>query len=277
MDAEKVFRLWRRVLRDQEYGDAVLAADREVLADLDPDERASALALREHREAAYWPREGYRYRVVSAIHAALRAHAPLTERLLAARGVDQRALAACFAEAIAWRDDGHQGYRMCLDFLTYIASDAEMPEMPELRDAVAVDAATCRLLRRVATLPADQWLAPETTGALTAGQRYQRSPLTIAVEVEHAITVWLEQPGAPGRVPLAREPQRIVVQFLSAEEDPDYMAIGPGTYAMYRALEHPLSLAQALAVLGHEPGAEELARATMQNLLHADIIRPIAD
>src|SRR5690606_20354940 len=93
MDAEKVFRLWRRVLRDQEYGDAVLAADREVLAGRDPDERAIALALREHREAAYWPREGYRYRVISAIHAALCAHAPLTERLLAARGVDQRALA----------------------------------------------------------------------------------------------------------------------------------------------------------------------------------------
>lgn len=277
MDAEKVFRLWRRVLRDPAYGDAVLGVDgRACIADLglDAEEEAIVMALREHREAAYWPREGYRYRVISVAHVELHAHAPLTALLLDAYGVDLRALATRFAAATGWRDDGHHAYRTCLDFLAYIPGDPELPELAGLRDVLAVDAATCRLLRHVATLPPDHWHPPELAGELIEGRRYQRSPLTMGVEVEHAVTGWLEQLDEPGRVPLAREPQRIVIQFVSAEERPDYMNLGPTTYAMYQALQHPLPLDQAVAVLGQEPEAEALARATLRNLVQADIVRP---
>lgn len=280
MDAEKVFRLWRRVLRDREFGDALLApAGREHIAalGLDADEEAIALALHAHREAAYWPREGYRYRVISAARGALLAYAPLTRRLLAAHGVDLRALATRFAESTAWRDDGPHGYRTCLDFLAYIETDAAaLPEIVALRDAVALDAAACRLLRRVATIPPAQWHAVESAGEPRAGQRYQRSPLTCAIMVEHAITPWLEEADAVGKVPLVAEPQRILLQFLSTEEEPDYLIIGPNMYAIYQALERPLSLDQAIAVLGQGPDAERVARSTLRSFLQIDIIRPIA-
>ena len=280
MDAEKVYRLWQRVLRDQEYGDAILAPDgRERLADLglDADEQAIALALHEHREAAYWPREGYRYRVISGAHGALLGYAPLTARLLTAHSVDLRELATRFAATTGWRDDGPYAYRSCLDFLAYLeTNDAALPAIAELRDAVALDAATCHLLRRVATLPPDQRQAAAQPGELRAGQRYRRSPSTAAIVVEHAISAWLEQADAIGKVPLAEEPQYILLQFTSMEEMPDYLIIGPNMYAIYQALERPLSLDQAAAVLGQGPDAERAARSAMSSFLEMDIIRPVA-
>jgi hypothetical protein len=279
MDAKKVFHLWRRILQEPEFQQIVFAPDGlEQIArlGLDPEEQEIAAAFHAQREAAYWPCEGYRYRLITTDIEALLSYAPLTGRLLKSRGVDLRAVSQRFADSIGWRDDGLNYCLTALDFLSYLeGGDPEVPEIDYLPTTIAVDRAMSELLRRVARIPRTEWPAPERSPAhlerVPAGAPYIRSPLTNAVTVAHEITTWLEHSDQVGELDLAAKPQHVLIQFLSDDDMPDFMVIGDNSDALYQELERPHTVEDAIAVLDNEA----LARSIMRNFLQMDIIRPV--
>ena len=83
MDAHVVFTFWRRVLRDQQLQQKLLAPDGLMhIANLalTDQERDVATAIWHNRATAYWPCEGFRYRSVSTSGSALRMYAPATSK-----------------------------------------------------------------------------------------------------------------------------------------------------------------------------------------------------
>lgn len=281
MDAHRVFELCRRLLRDREFQRQVLDPDGvEQLAQLGlaPDDLAIARAFHTERVSAYWPLEGFRFRAISVARDSLIQYAPITSRSLSAAGMDLRALAQQFVEFDDYRDHGLNYCQAALDFLAYLASEFRASEfqpdvtVPCLDDAIALDRAMTGLLRRVAEVPRSEWPAPADRPALVDEQHYIRSPLTDAVALDHELTLWLEQPERIGTAPPTRARQFLIVQFIPEEDTPDALAVDASGFRLYGALERPLTVGDAGALLGDA----QLAREFMSDFLDLDVIRPVA-
>jgi hypothetical protein len=239
--------------------------------ELSPEERQIVLAFREHRRAAYWPVQGYRFRLVQAFEAALVSQAPLAAAVLRAHGHDLRPIAERFGASIGWRDYGRHLGRAARDLLAFVA-DALAEQVAGLRDLVTLETTKLELLARLSDLPAQHWAAPEHPEALDETCRYRCSPAAALLRVDRDLSPWFDAPELAGeRVP-AVGPSHMVVYLDSLDEPPQYAGLSDDAATVFAALHEPLLPEEVAAYLGTPPAVRR-ARHAMTALLDIRVIR----
>lgn len=276
MNAEKAFRLWRRVLRDPALEQAIFggSADELVAFDLDAEETAAAAALAGHRAAAQWPIRGYRYRVGDLTDETLRDYAPMTTAALEHHGRLAPAIRR-FLDAAPWRENNCRLLQLICDFLDGLSRSPDVALVGGLADAIRLELAASRLLVRLAPLPVEAWLRPAFV--VSDGERYVLGPAAELVTVDHDLGPWIENPDRAGQQPL--EPaaeQLILVHLRGLDALPEYALLTRTAAAVCAELgRRPLGLADAAAMLGNDGAAR--ARALLARFAALGILRPEAD
>jgi hypothetical protein len=247
--------VWRRLLRDDtlwdDAGEPATAAP-----ELSLEEREILSAFSAHREAAYWPVEGYRYRQIQQLMADVAASAQVTTAVLRAHGHDLKPHVQRYLEQTGWRDFGCYAEQGCDAFLTYVATELSAC-ITGLSDLIALDQAQLRLLIRLADLPPERW-APRASLELSDSARYQRSPAASAITSERDLSPWLEASERAHLVVPRVFRQHLLVYLPSLGHMPQIAAINEDAALLFEALADARTVTDAGALLG---GATGTARA----------------
>ena len=277
MNAEALYRLWRRVLREDALALAARAPDFAARAGnfgLSAEEAEAAMALLRNPDAAYWPIQGYRFRLWENTVQVLRGVAPLTASVLSALGHDVGQLVRRFLPATGWRDHGPYMMRACLELLSFLAADEAVVSTAGVSDIIALDIATVTLQKRLSTQAPAAWMPPPTPPILADEGSYERVPNAIAVRLAHDVLPWLEAPEEAASTPLQPGPRHLLVWLPSVAQMPEYALLSDTAYQLYESMSSPLSLARAIASVA-DADAEERVRSALQRLLNIGVIRPV--
>lgn len=282
MEAERVWGVWRRLLREPAFEEAVFADDfpgREAELGLAPEEAEIALAYRETPKETRWFITNYRYRLVSSICYALETCAPWTWRLLQAKDLDMREVAAGFLDAHGWIDDGPFVYGTCarvLDHLRETLGD----EIHGLRALIQLDSAGVELIRSLAGASPEICPSDDERAAAAADMsrfRYQRTGTGALLTVERTLTPWLRDREAIGKTELPARPQHFLVYLPNLTSAVKLAGIGPPGLALWPLLESPKSLDE---LAGEESlaavGGPERYLPTLKRYLQAGVVRGTA-
>ena len=153
--AQTTWNVWRRILAEPKFADAVLAGDLAALSGeaLSPEEIEICSCYASTPGAAQWFITNYRYRLVSSTAYALETSAPLTWRLLRAHDVDPRKLAEAFLDHTGWVDRGPYVYTTCRLVLDFVRS-MHASRIPFVDDLARLETAAAALLCSLAAAPA---------------------------------------------------------------------------------------------------------------------------
>ncbi|HEV7372417.1 hypothetical protein [Arenibaculum sp.] len=249
MNAETVWKVWRRILREPGLQQALAAQTPEDLASkfsFEPSEIPVLAAYAATPERTGWFITNYRFRIVNSYLHALETGAPLTLRALMGAGFTWQDLASDFLDRHGWRDYGPYVYTYAADVLDDLAANDDTARLPGLRDLIAVEAAAVALVRRHAE-PVPVQPAPPGSIRLTGRGT--------VVTVEHALTPWLKDKSRLGRAPLEARTQHLLVYLPSIESHHRLASLSDLAAAAYRALATPADgagLAARLAGGGHD-------------------------
>jgi hypothetical protein len=272
MDAEKVFALWRRVLRDDAMREAVFGEPPATggTVRLSPEDSAIAAVLAPHREAAYWPLHGYRFRLVHMLTSDLCTHASTTLGVLEAFGRDPRVLTRRFLEHVGWRDYGWYIGEACRDFFAFLAEELG-DSINGLSDVLALETTRLALLARLAEVPPASW-AGRGENRLDETTHYCQSPAAAGITLDHDVSRWLAAPESAREQAPERGPFHVVVYLTSLDEPPMYAALGDREKKLFDMMATPLTLAEASARFGDRDGSRS-TRAALTGLLDLGIVR----
>ncbi len=239
MQAERVWDVWRRILRSG-AADALPGDDAEARTILD--------YYREHGERTQWFIDNYRFRMGSSFEHALETGAPLTHRLLRRRGLDVRELAGEFFVHEAWADYGPRVYTLCEAILGYLETHAATREIEGLPDLVRLERGAVRLIRAHAASSPQTWLSAEAAQALAAA--VATTPLRangtgLVVRTEHALSAWIRETARIGTEPLAPGPDWFLISLPSQTAAHRITKIGARAAAFLERLATPETPARA--------------------------------
>lgn len=278
MEAEQVWKVWRRLLREPALYDRLFLPDFSAAAasfGLSPEETRIVMEYARTPEAVRWGVETYRYRLVSGVLYSVSAGAPMTWKLLAASGQDLRASAQEHLEATGWEDDGPFLYRKCSRYLEHVARQAWARAVPCLADTLALEARVLELTRRVASAPSPPWPAPAQRAAPAewSGATFRQTGTGVLVSTEHQLTPWLMDPSQVGQAVLVREPQHLLAWLPSAEEDPSFCALGESAKVVFALLERPRPYPELRAAMRERGEAEDALTAVLGMFLDMGVVR----
>lgn len=277
MNAEAMYRLWQRVLRDDALALAARAPDFVAHAGnfgLSTEEAEAAMELQRSPDAAYWPIEGFRFRLWETTVQVLCGVTPLTATVLAAHGHDAGQLIHRFLPATGWPDNGPYMMRTSLEILSFLQADEAIASTPGLGDIIALDMATVSLQQRLSGQPPEAWMAPPTPPILDDEASYERLPNGIAVTLAHDILPWLGAPEEAATTALEPGPRHLLVYLPSVAQMPEYALLSDTAHRVYEAMSVPVSLERAIALFD-DPDAEERVRSALQRFLNMGVVRPV--
>ncbi|MCG8294971.1 MULTISPECIES: hypothetical protein [Pseudomonas] len=230
MDAEQVWKLWRRLLRDEALQERLFQARgaSEWLAGFAENERAILQAYGDQFERVKWFVENYQFRLVNSFINALETGAPLTLRALLNLGFDLPVLSRTFLREKEWFDYGPKVYSYCDAALEFLLGRAELQEHPCLRDLIGLERECVALYRGL--------LAPQTT----TPDHYQRTCSARLYTSTYALSTWLRDKGQLGLSQLAAQPEHILVYLPTPQARHKFTLISKRTAHLYQFLEEPL-------------------------------------
>jgi hypothetical protein len=287
MDAQMVWGVWRRILREPALGRALFEPDLAARAPelgLSQAQLAAALAYAATPHRTRWFVENYRFRIVSSFQHALETGAPMTARALTALGHDLRVLGERHLEATGWADHGPYVYTFCAEILEALHGAAFTAELPGLRDLIRLEAASVALVRRLAEVPHDQWWKPSSPGGMPDGLdgvdpasvALRQTGHAAVVTTTHVLVPWLRDPAQLGKHALEPGAQHLLIYLTSPSAGYKLAGIPVRGVELYEALAEPRTLAQLRApgALGPVPDADDLA--ILQRLCRYGAITPCA-
>jgi len=243
MEARTVWRVWRRVLREEPLWDAMFSdrlAERAKELRLTPAEREIAERYAQTPTGTRFFITNYRYRMTSSFINALETSAPLTHRLLRVHSVDLGALAARFLDTVAWRDFGPYVYTFGGQILDHLLEQPELVALPGLAELVAIERAGVRI-----TIDAAD--APDDTGPEPAAYRAIRPVETVHCAVD--VSGWLRDGSTVGREPPVQRPRWYLVYLKPPQLHRRIVTVPPLAAHIVTALRTPRSSAQLTAAL----------------------------
>jgi SAM-dependent methyltransferase len=256
MDARLVWDTWRRILTTDALTEKVLGRgppidelsmqEAAVLAEYARTPRATATNIGMYRN-------GLGRNALAAL-----ALVPMSRQLLFMSGEDVDAVADSFVAATGYADYGPRFWKMAGDFVAHLAG---LPAFsaPAQQDALALDAATTALARRLAAVRSIQW--PETAAKARIDTRrraladpstlWEASLAAVVVASRHDLAPWLEEPaGFDPAQPLEISPRRWLVYFPSEDAAPAYAELSERSARLLQVLARPATLAEARHALG---------------------------
>ncbi|UJR83156.1 hypothetical protein [Sandaracinus amylolyticus] len=247
MDAELVWRTWRRILREPVLQESLFSGAFDAGAHgLSDAEARIAAEYAAHRTMTRWAVETYQFRLERGALFAWGTGAPLTLRLLESARVDTREVARRYLRSVGHRDDGPYVYRSCAALLGYLRG-AELSARPiELDDTIALESAVVSLIRDLADAPESLWADDAET---RSGVRYVQSGTGRVVSTSHAIAAWLAEPELVAADSAEREPEHFLVYVPSLESDYDIAELSGAAKRLFDAFAQPRSYDEARSSL----------------------------
>jgi hypothetical protein len=223
--ARLVWDTWRRILRSDALGEAVLSTggDHPTAVGLSGAERAILADYARTPAATRLTIGMYRRGLVRNSLNALRL-VPLTRRLLYSSELDVQAVAADFAQSVEYRDDGPNFWRIAAGFVAYLATLPAFSH-PVRQDVFALETAAIALVRRLGEAAPARW--PESAARNPAGarptDRYIANRAAVVASSSYDLTPWLEDPlEFDTESKLDRSPRRRLIYVPAAEAAPRY-------------------------------------------------------
>lgn len=268
MDARLVWDTWRRVLSDDGLAQWVThtgRADAAAVAGLSAAEMAVLADYARTPQATDTNIGMYRRGLVRNALAAL-GRVPLSRHLLYRSGLDADAVAADFARANGYADDGPNLWRLAGAFVAYLATRPEFAA-PAHQDVLALDRALVALARRlgesaVASWPADI-AADEVRDAARpddpSSARFVASRAAIVAASRHDLTSWIQnRRGYDPAEALAPSPRHWLIYFPAAESGPGYAELSERSARTFDLLATPKTAADVSRALGSLSADEAL-------------------
>jgi hypothetical protein len=266
MDARLVWDTWRRILSDDGLVDLVTHADRvdaAAVAGLDAAETAVLADYARTPQATDTNIGMYRRGLVRNALAAL-SRVPLSQHLLYMSGLDVKAVAADFARANGYADDGPNFWRLAGAFVAYLATRPEFAA-PVQQDVLALDRALVALARRLGETAVELWpdAAAEAVGDAArpdrSSTRFVATSAALVTASRHDLTPWIENPqGYDPAEALAPSPRHWLIYFPVAESAPAYAELSERSARIFDLLATPKTSDEVARALGSLSAAEAL-------------------
>src|SRR5471030_491102 len=242
MDAEQVWKLWRRLLRDETLQQQLYDAQgaTQWLEHFPDDERAILQAYASQFERVKWFVENYQFRLVNSFINALETGAPLTLRALLNIGLDLPALSKAFLRQQNWFDYGPRVYGYCDAALGFMLERQELAPYPQIRDLMGLERECVRLYTGLVEI-----------SAVVPGH-YQRTDGARIYQSRYALSHWLRDKSLLGRS--SPEETRTHPGVFAQPRGP------PQIHAHQPARGAPVSMPGATAVARHLDADAELRR-----------------
>jgi hypothetical protein len=264
MDARLVWDTWRRILSDDglvEWVTHAGHADAAAVAGLNAPEIAVLADYARTPQATDTNIGMYRRGLVRNALAAL-SRVPLSQHLLYMSGLDVDAVAADFARANGYADEGPNFWRLAGAFVAYLATRPEFAA-PAQQDVLALDRALVALARRLGKTAVAFWpdTAAEDVGDPgrpdPSTSRFVASRAAIVAASRHDLTPWIENPQDydPAEA-LAPSSRHWLIYFPAAESEPAYAELSERSAGIFDLLATPRTAADVSRALGSLPAAE---------------------
>ncbi|SFP03802.1 hypothetical protein SAMN03159304_05851 [Pseudomonas sp. NFACC24-1] len=233
MDAEQVWKLWRRLLRDETLQQHLFQAQgaTQWLQHFPEDERTILQAYAGQFDRVKWFVENYQFRLVNSFTNALETGAPLTLRALINIGLDLPTLSRTFLREQDWFDFGPMVYGYCDAVLGFLLERQELADYPEIRDLIGLERECVHLYTGLMDV------------AAPVPGHYQR---TAQARLHHscfALSHWLRDKSQLGRGPLEQTCEHILVYLPNLEARHKFTLISPRAASLYADLKQPRLLA----------------------------------
>ncbi|KMN09586.1 hypothetical protein GHO40_26620 [Pseudomonas helleri] len=240
MDAEQVWTLWRRLLRDETMQQQMYQAEgaTQWLDGLSDDERVIMLTYASQFENVKWLVENYQFRLINSFINALDTGAPLTLRALLNIGLDLPTLSKEFLRKHAWFDYGPKVYGYCDAVLCYLLEHPKLSDYPEIHDLMRLEREGVRLYTGLVQARA---LIPE---------QYQRADSARVYQSRYTLSHWLRDKHHLGISSLEESSQCILVYLPSPEARHKFTLICTRSANLYKCLGRPQSLATLARLTG---------------------------
>lgn len=270
MDARLVWDTWRRILSDDglvEWVTHAGRADAAAVAGLNAAEIAVLADYARTPQATDTNIGMYRRGLVRNALGAL-SRVPLSQHLLYmsvyTSGLDVDAVAADFARANGYADDGPNFWRLAGAFVDYLATRPEFAA-PAQQDVLALDRALVALARRLGETAVALWPDTAAEGVRDAARpdrsstRFVASRAATVAASRHDLTPWIENPqGYDPAEELAPSPRHWLIYFPAAESEPAYAELSERSARIFDLLATPKTAADIARAPGSLSAAEAL-------------------
>ncbi|MGN2437527.1 hypothetical protein [Pseudomonas syringae] len=254
MEAEQVWKLWRRVLRDERLQAQLFSATDagHWLSGFSKSESEILSVYAQQFDRVKWFVENYQFRLVNSFLNALETGAPLSLRALLHINVDLNAQSKAFLRDRQWRDYGPQVYTYCDDVLGFLAEADELQGYPEILDLMRLERESVRLYRGL--------VDPES---LPADNRYHRTSMARLYETRFALSGWLRQKDQLGLTRLPENTEQVLIYLPTLQARHKFTLINAQAARLYNCLEQPQSAAGLFTLINSDsasvPGSADLA------------------
>ncbi|HZW21105.1 hypothetical protein [Noviherbaspirillum sp.] len=250
MNAQTVWNVWRRIMREPALQQALLEERGEDLSRFafSEPEKQAALAYARDASRAKWFVLNYRFRLANSFINALETGAPLVLRALLRRGADLRGLGERFLDMHGWKDYGPFVYGYCRDALEFLAQDDCTAQPAGLRDLIGLEMTVVDLLRSLAAAPDAG--ADENTAFL------RRTPLARHYRSRYRLSDWLRDKTLLGQGDLPAGVQDYLVYLTDYDSTYKFALLPPRAVEILQALTSPclpVELSSRLAASGAAP------------------------
>ncbi|MFJ4143708.1 hypothetical protein [Pseudomonas sp. NPDC089734] len=250
MEAEQVWKLWRRLLRDENLQAQLFSASgaTQWLEHFNTAERTILSAYAQQFDRVKWFVENYQFRLINSFLNALETGAPLTLRALLHIGLDLNAQSKAFLRYKEWLDYGPRVYTYCDDALGFLAEAAELQDYPEILDMMRLERESVRL-----------YLGLVNPREIEPDSRYQRTPMARVYQTRHALSTWMRQKDQLGLTRLPEKTEHVLIYLPNLQSRHKFTLISPRAAHLYACLEQP-QFPAGLSQLLNTEGATTLSQ-----------------
>jgi hypothetical protein len=282
MQAQSVWRVWRRILREESLQQALFnppsgkPQEDSLSSDygLQNDELKAACSYAAQADRAQWFVLNYRFRLANSFLNALEVGAPLVLRALLNRDININQLGCEFLDRHGWKDFGPYVYTYCSEALIFLDNHTVSKEFAGFRSLIGLEASVVALMRDLEKLP--PYPATETNqGPL------RLSPYAHRYSSNHRLSPVLRNKNNLGHIDCEKlqddQQEHYLIYLPNPESSHKYALLPQRGAEILEALAEPCpyeQLSQRLEALGFAPRSDEdslyLARLKSQQAIFGE-------
>lgn len=216
MNAQTVWNVWRRILKEGDFKDYLFTSSSSALAKrfaLNEEELEIAKAYAANPQRTLLFITNYRFRLTNSFTNALNIGAPLTLRALIAQEISINTVAKQFFDTIVWHDYGPNVLTLCDAALRFIKDNVIIDGIEGLSSLIDLEAASVSLIRQMAS---KSEINPNMLS--TKQDKISLNSNNIVVTTSHTLTPWLKNKSLLGRSKLKLTPQHFLIYIPALDK-----------------------------------------------------------
>lgn len=255
MEAELTWNLWRRILQEKSFHEAIYNGKTNNLKNefgLSEKENTIAQYYAHKPDQVKWFVVGYRFRLVNSFINALETGAPLTLRALLAKNCNISELSKEFLDTIGWKDYGPYVLRYCLATLEFLLKHDKTKNPSGLRDLIKFECCSIQLKMDLANSNFDN------CNSMT--RLIERTCLGRIYTSSFQLSNWLRNKNNIGIADLKIVTEHYFIYLPNSQSFQKFALLSPRMVELYSVFETPCSykdISNRLETLGYIPETPE--------------------